>query len=164
MGLTRSSLYFLLSKMCRTLRIFFFFVSFSAAVNAETGEEVAIKKVGNAFDNRIDAKRTLREIKLLRHMDHANVIFMLFTCIHLQLVFFNVIVDFKYLLPCVWILFVLLLLSLFILFFVSSPLSVASVKALVCSVWCCILNKKKWHSAASCNVIALIYLYGFFYT
>ncbi|XP_045793979.1 mitogen-activated protein kinase homolog MMK2-like [Trifolium pratense] len=45
-----------------------------AAVNAETREEVAIKKVGNAFDNRIDAKRTLREIKLLRHMDHENVI------------------------------------------------------------------------------------------
>lgn len=57
--------------------IFFFFsfpFSFSAAVNAETREEVAIKKVGNAFDNRIDAKRTLREIKLQRHMDHENVI------------------------------------------------------------------------------------------
>jgi len=50
-----------------------FFISFSAAVNAETREEVAIKKIGNAFDNRIDAKRTLREIKLLRHMDHENV-------------------------------------------------------------------------------------------
>ncbi|KAJ7951178.1 Mitogen-activated protein kinase [Quillaja saponaria] len=45
-----------------------------AAVNSETREEVAIKKVGNAFDNRIDGKRTLREIKLLRHMDHENVI------------------------------------------------------------------------------------------
>ncbi|CAI0417120.1 unnamed protein product [Linum tenue] len=45
-----------------------------AAVNSETQEEVAIKKIGNAFDNRIDAKRTLREIKLLRHMDHDNVI------------------------------------------------------------------------------------------
>ncbi|KAL2330247.1 hypothetical protein Fmac_017828 [Flemingia macrophylla] len=45
-----------------------------AAVNAETREEVAIKKVGNAFDNRIDAKRNLREIKLLQHMDHENVI------------------------------------------------------------------------------------------
>ncbi|KAK7274333.1 hypothetical protein RIF29_15417 [Crotalaria pallida] len=44
-----------------------------AAVNAETREEVAIKKVGNAFDNRIDAKRTLREIKLLRYMNHENV-------------------------------------------------------------------------------------------
>ena len=45
----------------------------SAAMNSETSEEVAIKKVGNAFDNHIDAKRTLREIKLLRHMDHENV-------------------------------------------------------------------------------------------
>ncbi|KAG8488927.1 hypothetical protein CXB51_016865 [Gossypium anomalum] len=44
-----------------------------AALNSETREEVAIKKIGNAFDNRIDAKRTLREIKLLRHMDHENV-------------------------------------------------------------------------------------------
>ncbi|KAH6825030.1 MAP kinase 4 [Perilla frutescens var. hirtella] len=45
-----------------------------AAVNKETKEEVAIKKIGNAFDNRIDAKRTLREIKLLRHLDHENLI------------------------------------------------------------------------------------------
>lgn len=48
-------------------------VSISAATNSETGEEVAIKKIGNAFDNIIDAKRTLREIKLLKHMDHENV-------------------------------------------------------------------------------------------
>lgn len=46
---------------------------FSAAVDTETNEEVAIKKIGNAFENRIDAKRTLREIKILRHMDHPNV-------------------------------------------------------------------------------------------
>ncbi|KAG8663764.1 mitogen-activated protein kinase 4-like isoform X2 [Manihot esculenta] len=45
-----------------------------AAMNSETQEEVAIKKIGNAFDNRIDAKRTLREIKLLRHMDHENIV------------------------------------------------------------------------------------------
>eukprot|EP00245_Coleochaete_scutata_P009392 TRINITY_DN3079_c0_g2_i1.p1 TRINITY_DN3079_c0_g2~~TRINITY_DN3079_c0_g2_i1.p1 ORF type:complete len:405 (+),score=69.55 TRINITY_DN3079_c0_g2_i1:256-1470(+) len=45
-----------------------------SAINSETSEEVAIKKIGSAFDNRIDAKRTLREIKLLRHMDHENVI------------------------------------------------------------------------------------------
>lgn len=42
-------------------------------MNSETRAEVAIKKIGNAFDNRIDAKRTLREIKLLCHMDHENV-------------------------------------------------------------------------------------------
>lgn len=52
-------------------KMWFFF--FSAALNSETREEVAIKKIGNAFDNVIDAKRTLREIKLLSHMDHENV-------------------------------------------------------------------------------------------
>ncbi|KAJ8432463.1 hypothetical protein Cgig2_027760 [Carnegiea gigantea] len=45
-----------------------------AAVNSETRQEVAIKKIGNAFDNIVDAKRTLREIKLLRFMDHENII------------------------------------------------------------------------------------------
>ncbi|GJY22666.1 mitogen-activated protein kinase homolog NTF4-like protein [Tanacetum coccineum] len=43
-----------------------------SALNSETNEHVAIKKIANAFDNKIDAKRTLREIKLLRHMDHEN--------------------------------------------------------------------------------------------
>ena len=53
-------------------------------MNAETREEVAIKKIGNAFDNRIDAKRTLREIKLLRHMDHENVSFLSFITLHIS--------------------------------------------------------------------------------
>lgn len=44
------------------------------ATDSETKEEVAIKKIGNAFENRIDAKRTLREIKLVCHMDHDNVV------------------------------------------------------------------------------------------
>lgn len=41
--------------------------------NAELNEMVAVKKIANAFDNYMDAKRTLREIKLLRHLDHENV-------------------------------------------------------------------------------------------
>lgn len=45
-----------------------------SAINSETKEEVAIKKITNAFDNRIDAKRILREIKLLCHMDHENIV------------------------------------------------------------------------------------------
>jgi mitogen-activated protein kinase 6 len=45
-----------------------------SALNSDTGEQVAIKKIANAFDNKIDAKRTLREIKLLRHMDHENIV------------------------------------------------------------------------------------------
>ncbi|XP_022948704.1 mitogen-activated protein kinase homolog NTF6-like [Cucurbita moschata] len=44
------------------------------STNSETKDEVAIKKIGNAFDNWVDTKRTLREIKLLCHMDHENII------------------------------------------------------------------------------------------
>ncbi|XP_027086884.1 mitogen-activated protein kinase 3 [Coffea eugenioides] len=45
-----------------------------SVLNSETNEMVAVKKIANAFDNYMDAKRTLREIKLLRHLDHENVI------------------------------------------------------------------------------------------
>ncbi|XP_019085018.1 PREDICTED: mitogen-activated protein kinase 5-like, partial [Camelina sativa] len=51
-----------------------FGIVFSAAVDSETHEEIAIKKIGKAFDNKVDAKRTLREIKLLRHLEHENVV------------------------------------------------------------------------------------------
>lgn len=36
--------------------------------------KVAIKKVPNAFEDLIDAKRILREIKLLKYFDHENII------------------------------------------------------------------------------------------
>jgi serine/threonine protein kinase len=36
-----------------------------AALNKENNTKVAIKKIPNAFDDLIDAKRILREIKLL---------------------------------------------------------------------------------------------------
>lgn len=45
-----------------------------SAKNAQNGEKVAIKKIGNAFENLTDARRTLREIKLLRHLRHENII------------------------------------------------------------------------------------------
>ncbi|MQL96213.1 hypothetical protein Taro_028885 [Colocasia esculenta] len=45
-----------------------------SSVNRETNERVAIKKIHNVFDNRVDALRTLRELKLLRHLRHENVI------------------------------------------------------------------------------------------
>mmetsp|Transcript_39479 Transcript_39479/g.63284 ORF Transcript_39479/g.63284 Transcript_39479/m.63284 type:complete len:109 (+) Transcript_39479:224-550(+) len=35
--------------------------------------KVAIKKIPNAFEDLIDAKRILREVKLLRHLSHDNV-------------------------------------------------------------------------------------------
>ncbi|XP_078439105.1 mitogen-activated protein kinase 4-like [Wolffia australiana] len=45
-----------------------------SSVNRETNEKVAIKKIHNVFDNRVDALRTLRELMLLRHLRHENVI------------------------------------------------------------------------------------------
>ncbi|KAJ7524057.1 hypothetical protein O6H91_18G075500 [Diphasiastrum complanatum] len=45
-----------------------------SARNSETGEKVAIKKIANAFENITDARRTLREIRLLRHLYHENII------------------------------------------------------------------------------------------
>ncbi|KAK5843746.1 hypothetical protein PVK06_006204 [Gossypium arboreum] len=45
-----------------------------SSINRETNEKVAIKKIHNVFENRVDALRTLRELKLLRHIHHENVI------------------------------------------------------------------------------------------
>ena len=36
--------------------------------------QVAIKKIPKAFDDLVDAKRILREIKLLRHFKHENIV------------------------------------------------------------------------------------------
>ncbi len=48
--------------------------NYSAAVNNQTNEGVAIKKVTNVFSKKILAKRALREIKLLQHFrGHRNV-------------------------------------------------------------------------------------------
>jgi serine/threonine protein kinase len=41
--------------------------------DTETGNKVAIKKIPRAFDDIVDAKRILREIKLLQHLQHENV-------------------------------------------------------------------------------------------
>jgi len=46
-----------------------------SAFDSVTNRQVAIKKISNTFDDLIDAKRILREIKLLRHFNsHENVI------------------------------------------------------------------------------------------
>jgi mitogen-activated protein kinase 1/3 len=42
--------------------------------NTETNEHLAVKKVKNAFEDVIDAKRVLREIRLLCCFDHENVL------------------------------------------------------------------------------------------
>ena len=45
-----------------------------AAVDTKTGRMVAIKKVEKAFEHKIYTKRTLREIKVARLMDHDNLL------------------------------------------------------------------------------------------
>ena len=48
-----------------------------ACFDKKTNMKVAIKKVPNAFDDLVDAKRILREIKLLKYFDHENIISLL---------------------------------------------------------------------------------------
>lgn len=45
-----------------------------SAEDTTTGDKVAIKKVPNAFNDLTDALRILREIKLMRHFAHENVL------------------------------------------------------------------------------------------
>jgi hypothetical protein len=45
-----------------------------SAMDNTTGEKVAIKKINKAFEHLTDTKRTLREIKILQHFQHENVI------------------------------------------------------------------------------------------
>lgn len=46
----------------------------SSAINTQTGEKVAIKKIDEVFENSSNAVRTLREIKLLRLLKHPDVV------------------------------------------------------------------------------------------
>lgn len=39
-----------------------------------TGECMAVKKISSAFDDLIDGKRVLREVRILRQLDHENII------------------------------------------------------------------------------------------
>ena len=48
-----------------------------AAQDRTSGDKVAIKKVPNAFEDLIDAKRIIREIRILRFFDHENIISLL---------------------------------------------------------------------------------------
>lgn len=45
-----------------------------AALDKKTKEKVAIKKIPNAMEMSVIAKRTYREIKILRHFKHENII------------------------------------------------------------------------------------------
>lgn len=44
-----------------------------AAEDVQSGEKVAIKKCCDVFQDLVTAKRTLREVRLLRHLQHENI-------------------------------------------------------------------------------------------
>lgn len=44
------------------------------AKNKTTGEIVAIKKIQNVFSDPVDAKRILRELCIVRQLDHPNLV------------------------------------------------------------------------------------------
>lgn len=46
-----------------------------SARDTQSNEQVAIKKITGIFANPIDAKRTLREVQILRHLGgHSNIV------------------------------------------------------------------------------------------
>mmetsp|Transcript_31030 Transcript_31030/g.70985 ORF Transcript_31030/g.70985 Transcript_31030/m.70985 type:complete len:409 (+) Transcript_31030:128-1354(+) len=45
-----------------------------SGADKQKGEDVAIKKIENGFEHLTFAKRTLRELRVLRHLSHENVI------------------------------------------------------------------------------------------
>lgn len=45
-----------------------------SAKDSKSGHKRAIKKITQAFENSTDARRTLREIMLLQHLKHENII------------------------------------------------------------------------------------------
>ncbi|KYN11740.1 Mitogen-activated protein kinase 14B [Trachymyrmex cornetzi] len=44
-----------------------------SAVDTTTGQKVAIKKLARPFQSAVHAKRTYRELRMLKHMNHENV-------------------------------------------------------------------------------------------
>jgi len=47
-----------------------------SALDKQSGQKVAIKKISRAFEDPVDAKRILREIKLMKKFSHENVSFL----------------------------------------------------------------------------------------
>lgn len=63
--------YFLIFNKLHDL--FFYIAFFSSAVDNQTGLKVAIKKLARPFQSAVHAKRTYRELRMLKHMNHENV-------------------------------------------------------------------------------------------
>ena len=49
------------------------FCFLSSSYDTKTGLKIAVKKLSRPFQSIIHAKRTYRELRLLKHMKHENV-------------------------------------------------------------------------------------------
>lgn len=54
--------------------ITYIIILYSSAVDTVNNIKVAIKKLARPFQSAVHAKRTYRELRLLKHMNHENVI------------------------------------------------------------------------------------------
>ena len=60
-------------SVCKLIVNDVYLCSCSSATNTTNGKQVAIKKLSRPFKTTMHAKRSFRELKLLRHMNHENV-------------------------------------------------------------------------------------------
>lgn len=60
-------------RFISTVHLFRLSFFFSSAVDNQTGLKVAIKKLARPFQSAVHAKRTYRELRMLKHMNHENV-------------------------------------------------------------------------------------------
>jgi hypothetical protein len=63
----------------------------SSAVDTKMHVKVAIKKLARPFQSAVHAKRTYRELRMLKHMNHENVSRILICCL---LIYFIIIIYF----------------------------------------------------------------------
>jgi serine/threonine protein kinase len=74
----------------------------ASALDTVTGERVAIKKIKDVFHDVVDAKRILREMKLLRHFNsHENIISIIgiYLYIYIDIILIIIIIIILYLIP-----------------------------------------------------------------
>ena len=65
--------------------MFAYFVLYSSASDKDRKMKVAIKKLARPFQTAIHAKRAYRELRLLKHMHHENVIAHVIKCFVLSM-------------------------------------------------------------------------------
>lgn len=63
----------MLSLPCRKVSCVCALQYCSSSYDVKSGQKMAVKKLSRPFQSIIHAKRTYRELRLLKHMKHENV-------------------------------------------------------------------------------------------